>query len=38
MLYPLSYEGGAGRQPGREPRMDGRIANARSEWASILGW
>ena len=37
MLYPLSYEGGAGRIPGREPRADGRMANRRWGRAPVLG-
>jgi len=37
MLYPLSYEGGAGRIPGREPRIIGRMANRRWGRAPVLG-
>ena len=38
MLYPLSYEGGTGRERGREPRADAVGNAARCYAADLAVW
>ena len=37
MLYPLSYEGGAGRKRGRKPRRDLEPELRRASYAAASG-